>query len=71
MGVQRLPLTSASDIAGTTNKFQVLLLHRQQCKADVVTWASNFRFRDVPELQSRGLAIDLSDVIINGLSEPR
>ena len=70
MGVQRLPLTSASNTAGTTNKFQVLLLHRQQRKADVVTWASNFRFRDVPKLQSRGLAIDLSDVIINGLSEP-
>ena len=46
------------------------MLHRQQRKADVVTWASNFRFWEVHELQSRGLAIDLSDVIINGLSEP-
>ena len=70
MGGQRLPITAATDAAGTTNKFQVLLLHRQQRKADVVSWVSNLRFRDVPELQSRGLAIDLSNVIINGLSKP-
>jgi hypothetical protein len=70
MGGQRLPLVSALDKAGTTNKFTVHLLNRAQRSDDEVDWVSNFKFRVVPELQSRALTVDQSDMLINGLADP-
>ena len=70
MGGQRLPLVSALETAGTTNKFTVHLMNRAQRSNDEVDWFSNFKFRDVPKLQSQALAVDRSTMLINGLADP-
>ena len=70
MGANRLPLTSTLVKDSLTNRFSIQLLNCAHRTSDKNFWLSNFKFQDDEDLHSRALTADLSDMLINGMSDP-